>query len=131
MIYGSVISGTHRLVDLVPAFMDVLEQLDSDSAAQIRAEYSDVLDAIDAHTGVLDVEVGEEGSFLLDALDSALNDCAPEGYYFGAHPGDGADFGFWPIDDEYDYAYDDDYDDRTFLDGLDDEDVATIMSWGT
>lgn len=124
MLYGTIISGSHRLVDLVPAFLNVLEQLDADSAARIRAEYSDVLDAIDAHTGVLDVEVGEDGSHLVEALFDALDDCAPDGMYFGAHPYDGADFGFWPIDD------DDDDDDRTFLEGLDDDDVETIMAWG-
>lgn len=123
MIYGSVISGTHRIVDLVPAFMDVLEQLDSDSAARIRAEHVDVLDAIDAHNGVLDVDVGEDGNFLVEDLIDALNDCAPDGYYFGAHPYDGADFGFWQVDD--------DDDDRMFLEGLDDDDVDIIMSWGS
>lgn len=125
MFHGSIIFGTHRLVDLVPVFLDTLESLNSDAAARIRAEYAEVLDAIDAHTGVLDVDVGEDGTFLIEALFDALNDCAPDGYYFGAHPYDGADFGFWQVDDD-----DDDDDDRMFLEGLDDDDVDIIMSWG-
>ena len=36
----------------------------------------------------------------LDALSSLLNDFAPEGYYWGAHPGDGADFGYWRSDED-------------------------------
>jgi hypothetical protein len=33
---------------------------------------------------------------IADMMD-ALNDLAPAGYYFGAHEGDGSDFGFWPL----------------------------------
>lgn len=125
MFHGSIIFGTHRLVDLVPAFLDALDGLNPNAADRIRAEYADVLDAIDAHTGELDVDVGEDGTFLVEDLIDALNDCAPDGTYFGAHPYDGADFGFWPLDDD-----EDDYDDRMFLEGLDDDDVDIIMSWG-
>ena len=42
-----------------------------------------------------------------DALSSAIDDLmdfftslCPEGYYFGAHPDDGACFGYWKVDDD-------------------------------
>jgi len=31
------------------------------------------------------------------SLTDALNEHAPDGFMFGAHEGDGSDFGFWPI----------------------------------
>lgn len=31
----------------------------------------------------------------LDAVYDSLTVIAPDGYYFGAHEGDGSDFGFW------------------------------------
>jgi len=34
-----------------------------------------------------------------------MNDIAPEGTYFGAHPGDGSDFGFWSYDDDDDLEF--------------------------
>lgn len=36
-----------------------------------------------------------EAQELIQDLFDTLNQISPEGYYFGAHPGDGSDFGYW------------------------------------
>ncbi len=43
---------------------------------------------------------GEDASAVLEAVVEALNDHAPDGFYFGAHEGDGACFGFFRNEDE-------------------------------
>jgi hypothetical protein len=87
--YGTVIAGTHRPEDLIPAFMEVLHDL-----APIR---------VDALYQVFGDEIrnaaDRDGYFVNEVLFNALDECAPEGYYFGAHPGDGSDFGYWPEED--------------------------------
>ena len=105
MIYGSIISGTHRVVDLAPVFLAVLEQLDPGAAWVIHEEYEDIINAIEEHSDILDIDIGEEGMFLIESLIDALNEFAPDGYYFGTNPYDGADYGFWAIDDDDDYDW--------------------------
>lgn len=40
----------------------------------------------------------DQARYLLEEITETLEAHAPEGYWFGAHPGDGADFGYWPLD---------------------------------
>lgn len=86
---GSISTGTLREQDLIPVYFSTLQELDSDRAAELEAEVTTVLAALEGEAD--DVDGGE----LLNTLDEALSAVAPEGYRFGAHEGDGADIGFW------------------------------------
>lgn len=77
-----------RTQDLIPAFMDVI--LDT-------PEYVQVMNAVPAHA--MDDEAAEwwdsdEAAGLLESLFDTLDGYSPEEHYFGAHPGDGSDYGF-------------------------------------
>ena len=100
---GTLIHGTHRNADLIPAFLAELERLDPNG----HAGYLDGLEADNYDPDVL-LGLDDEHEFwdttdateitheLFDLLDAH----APAGHYFGAHPGDGSDFGYWQTDDE-------------------------------
>jgi hypothetical protein len=121
---GSVSSGTMREEDLIPAFEAVLEQAGEDLPDR-PAAVAKLLDG-----GVLtDREQEEVGWYVHEGLWEALDAIAPEGCYFGAHPGDGADFGFWQCDNDDD---DDDDDGDGNQDNDDDGDQAPgehIRTW--
>ena len=114
---GTIIHGTLRSQDLVPALLDALSQINRESYDRIIASidhagqwtpsiigaacnaggYMPGLDLCDDHPWW----ESEECAYILNEdLFNALNECAPYGHYFGAHPGDGSDFGFWPDQDE-------------------------------
>ena len=98
---GTVIHGTLLPEELLQAFLDQLEVVDGKRASEIRKEYARVFESLpqladqsDKDGQALVIDAGE----CFDALTDALNACAPEGLFFGSHPGDGSDFGFWPIE---------------------------------
>lgn len=90
---GSVSSGTMRSEDLIPEFMSVLKSLDRERYDRIATDYADVIDGDGDDDD--DDDDGEQADYCLEALFDALNDAAPPFMYFGAHEGDGADYGFW------------------------------------
>lgn len=96
---GTVIAGTLRPEDLAPAWLDELEARDISRAELIMADYRSILAVIENTDEWLPADY-EEADWLLDDLYRALNEVAPNGYYFGGHPGDPADFGYWPIEEE-------------------------------
>jgi hypothetical protein len=116
---GSVSSATMRPADLIPRFFDVLDELRPDRAAMLRGEYGvtsetdferwcdpnvdpGVYDRQDLYD-LKDEKAVERRHFevdwLLGDLFNWLDECAPENHYFGSHPGDGADYGFWESED--------------------------------
>ena len=112
---GSVSSGTLRTEDLLPVFAYTLADLarspvsntlvfKSEHMAEI---WQDAIDTIDQDTHP---DAEDSGPEQLAALIDAIQEYCPPFVFFGAHPGDGADFGFWPdweaLDDAFDYDRD-------------------------
>lgn len=98
---GTVSHGTMRNEDLLPDFTWLLEQIGSINDAALVAECNKFLDLAGAD------ETGETWSTetahdMVIACFDALDAHAPAYCYFGAHEGDGSDFGFWPSWDSID-----------------------------
>jgi len=84
---GSVSHGTLRPEDLVPCFLSELLKLDPDHAV--------ALDIQETLYSRADYYGSDDDLTDLETLGDILNQLAPPYCYFGAHPGDGSDFGFW------------------------------------
>ena len=98
---GTVSHGTLRNYDLANAFIEALSDIAPAVYQQLTCPCGmtpDYLQAIGEGRSA-DYWDTEDASVFVASLMDALNEHAPEGYYFGAHPGDGADFGFWPHDE--------------------------------
>lgn len=72
-----------RAKELIPAFTEVLAQLDTERRYR-------------ALTGRARATTPRKAAERLEALVEALGEFAPRYSYFGAHWGDGADWGYWP-----------------------------------
>ncbi len=91
---GSVISATLREQDLIPAFQGLLD------IAGVEYERPASVDKLLLGQSLTDEEAEEVSFYLNETLFDLLNEIAPAGTYFGSHPGDGSDFGFWETEEE-------------------------------
>ena len=108
---GSVSCATMREEDLIPEFTFTLKQCArnrsiGDVSAKDRKEHIRAAEDIECRMesdGYYESE--EAGWDLNEFLFDALNEYAGPYFYFGSHPGDGADYGFWlseSFDEEFD-----------------------------
>lgn len=103
---GTVSHGTFRIPDLLSSFTEALEQLCESGEARDKTA---IIPEAKAYGSLLQkggwaAEINHDDlDSILDRLFDALNEVAVKhNCYFGSHPGDGSDFGFWP-NDEIDY----------------------------
>lgn len=100
---GSISHGTHRTQDLIPAFLDAIETYaPSHYESLMVAPFSFIPAHVEDEGDDSEWWDSEEAQWKLDELFDILSEHAPDGCYFGAHEGDGSDFGFWPISPEGD-----------------------------
>jgi hypothetical protein len=96
---GTIIAGTMRPFPVANTLLAALEYLDLEAYDLIvDAMPPDMADGRWDDAREAEYWESEAGAYLIEALFDALQECAPPGHYFGSHPGDGADVGFWPVE---------------------------------
>jgi hypothetical protein len=87
--FGSITHATMRTQDIFPDFTACLEYLDK------KGKYAYLIKQCKKIIRYRQWENENTQYILNEELFDALNSFAPEGFYFGSHPGDGSDYGFW------------------------------------
>jgi len=91
----SLSHATMRPEDLIPVFIQFLKDND------ICRKYTSIIEEGEEIIANEDWDSEETSMYLNEDLWNALEgEYCPEGYYFGSHPGDGSDYGFWKIEEE-------------------------------
>lgn len=102
-VTGTVSHGTMREIDLLNAFLPIIKEYDPLAYNGIEYYLGTMASDIDA---ILSDETHIAWTselmdwIMYDLVWDAMNDIAPEDYYFGSHPGDGSDYGFWQCEDD-------------------------------
>lgn len=107
---GTVSHGTLRPEDLIPTFLDALDDAIEESTFEPGADAPHRVarvGSLQSALGSLERRMDEPGYYDSEAVEwdlewlfEQLNEFAPAGHYFGAHPGDGSDFGFWAHEED-------------------------------
>lgn len=92
----SVSHGTLNPAHLIPCYASIVEE----NAAFWEPPYRHVIDDLISDAKATKDFEDDEAYYVLEALEDAMDDLAPEGCFFGAHPGDGSDFGWWVSQEE-------------------------------
>lgn len=94
---GTISHGTLRSEDLLSAFASELRRIVGKEAAAAGAYLSALTGADDCLAEIQESDNEPAGAqeIICEMIDF-LSELAPPYCYFGAHPGDGSDFGFWP-----------------------------------
>ena len=97
---GTVIHATVNPRDLIPAFIEELDRLreaESFNSGRtiVYGREDDALGEIERGMSADGYYDSESSMHDLEWLFDRLDEYAPDGCYFGAHEGDGSDFGFW------------------------------------
>lgn len=88
--FGSISHGTMRDEDLIDAFSSELHYL-AKANKRIK-EFRALLKECESYAP-------DDAPDIVNDLFDALQELAPPYFYFGAHPGDGSDYGFWMYGD--------------------------------
>lgn len=98
---GTLISGTMRPQDLIPVFLAALETYDpGQHEAFISTPMTRVPAWVQDEGDDCEWWSGEDAGHLLYELFEAMDNAAPLGAYFGAHEGDGSDYGYWMLEEQ-------------------------------
>ena len=90
----SLSEATMRPEDLIPCFLSALRIIESDNQVLLKSLTRMEQDI--EKDGYYD---SDDCQYDLDYLFDMLDACAPDNHYFGAHPGDGSDYGFWECEE--------------------------------
>lgn len=90
--YGTITEGTLKDSDIGPACLEWLREHAPEAYQEITSTFSDIYDL--SLSEVDENFWDTDHWFLFETVYPAMHGQAPDGYYFGTHPGDGADIGF-------------------------------------
>jgi hypothetical protein len=89
---GSISSGTMLNEDLIPSFLSEFQYLVEKNGIKGEKRFINRINKAMDDEEYFD---SDEAQYDIDELFNKLDELAAPYFYFGAHPGNGADYGFW------------------------------------